>query len=220
MTAAATPKSAAAFPPIARWLWRAMASQPEKLTWKQLADRAGLSYSYLIQLKNGHERPTVRAIARLEVALGLPFQPDSDAAVATDLPDAVICLPILRPVVTPPWLEPTGLTEPVLRDQEPPGELYFVVMAVTGLIPANARGSLCLTDPHQRRIDSTPTPSLIRRPGHAPEGRLLWRSGTGFCLLDGGEPVTLESGALEVLGRVVAVRYRLVPGDLQVPTFV
>lgn len=214
------------FPAFGRWLLRAVAAQPDKLTWKMLAERSGLSYSYLIQLKNGHERPTPRAIARLERALGLQFVPTPVAGLADTTQGGVTWLPVLAPVIGAPWLRDIGLQEAIATEQVPGPDAFFVLQADDGLMPSIPPQALCLTDPRQRHLTATATPMLVRQPGQAPIFRFAWRSAMGVHLGAGGWSSSEQRvdiavpGSIDVLGQLVAVRFRLSATSLQDPTFV
>jgi len=201
-----------------RWLLRAQADLPDRVTWKQLAVTSGLSYSYLIQLKNGHERPTANAIARLEAALGIPYPGEMALAAAPHVVHGMVLVPILQGVLEPPWLVSTGLMEPMPESQVPGPDGFFVIQGDAGLMPSIPPGALCLTDPHQRHATADPRPMLLRLAGGLPVGRLVWRSPRGMHVVAGQgvswdrrdrETPVSDGRNLEVLGRLVAVRYSL-----------
>ncbi|MEO7993219.1 MAG: helix-turn-helix transcriptional regulator [bacterium] len=215
---------------IGRWMAFALASQPERTTWKSVALRAGLSYSYLIQIKNGHEQPSRATLQRLEVALGCPFAEEPGLPGGASGRRASQFKGILGefravPVLASPMAlqgpsmgrDQMARVAPLEPDRDREGKLVFVIAADDGLAPAIPCGALCLTDPDDNTPGSIPQPYVLSIAGAPTLVRYVTRYGDSYriSLHPLADRRTRESAlkvqmpGVLICGRVIEVRYQL-----------
>ena len=206
--------------PFGRWLSLALASRPDRLTWKEVAVRAGVSYSYLIQIKNGHEVPSRDVIARLETVLQSPFGLNSAGnAPSADPPGGFHLVPVLEDPRINTLLAGAGHYLPVAGAADPGRTRFFLVASDNGLAPAIPPGAFCLTNPAAPEpagigqiwaLSARQGPVIVRYLSVL-NGVLLLQTLTERQADPGRQPVGrwTEPGQVQLWGRVEEVRYRL-----------
>ncbi|HYE76914.1 MAG TPA: helix-turn-helix transcriptional regulator [bacterium] len=211
---------------FSRWLTLAAMAQNERLTWKEIARRAGLSYSYLIQVKNGHEQVTDRVIERLEQVLGRRYQPVVHSIVRPSPSEFQ-----LAPVYGGDPADHGPLTGylPIPRLADPRAVKYFLEAdRPPEGTPPGASAMAFLLDPEDHLPGPEPLLFAVLAPGRGAVVRWLRRTQSGVEVarnglfganggsLSGAHWTPLEG--MQVLGRVEELRLRYErPGPLSGP---
>lgn len=206
---------------FSRWLTLSLAAQSERLTWKMVASRAGMSYSYLIQVKNGHEAVTEGVVQRLERALGRRFY-------FVDEDDALPAPPIVEehyhlvPVRVRGRIDGSPMLvsyQPIQRFDDPRHVKYFLRFPGPVLGLSESFEADCLIDPEAVVLGPHPVLFAVRRGDGLQEAHWLREVDTGIETAANGHITARDLGLLdsywtplegtEVLGRVEEVRVRM-----------